>query len=67
MTRDTAETHLRRLGVNPITVERLKGYADIDEMTLTDLVRFILSDYMPGYLATTAEDDDNVVRMPERD
>ena len=65
MTRDTAETHLRRLGVNPITVARLKGYADIDETTLADLVRFILSDYVPEYLATSDENGGNVVRLPE--
>jgi len=63
--RDTAATHLRRMGVNPITVERLKGYAAADDMTLTELVRFILSDYAPGYLGEPS-DPSNVVSLADR-
>lgn len=57
MSRDTASTHLRRLGVNPITVARLEGYAQEDDLTLTELVQFILGDYMPPEPAN--EDDDH--------
>jgi hypothetical protein len=45
---DRASTHLRRLGVNPITVARLRGYAEEDGMTLAELVRYILGDYVPA-------------------
>jgi hypothetical protein len=44
---DRAATHLRRLGVNPATVARLRAYAEQDGMTLAEEVRFILNDYAP--------------------
>jgi hypothetical protein len=43
-----ASTHLRRLGVNPITVARLRGWAEADGVTLAELVRYILGDYRPA-------------------
>jgi hypothetical protein len=42
-----AATHLSRLGVNPVTVAHLQEYAEADELSLRDLVCFILSDYAP--------------------
>lgn len=49
MTREDerAATHLSRLGVNPVVVQRLAGWAEKDGETLRDLVRYILSDYAP--------------------
>jgi hypothetical protein len=44
----TAATHLSRLGVNPITVARLTEFAEADEITLRELVRYVLSDYRPA-------------------
>ena len=44
---DTAKTHLSRLGVNPVTVMRLEGYADADGIPLRALVHYILGDYVP--------------------
>ena len=44
---ERTKTHLRRLGLNPITVARLEGYADEDGMLLSEFVRFVLSDYAP--------------------
>ena len=44
---ERTKTHLSRLGVNPATVARLQQFADEDEMTLGELVRFVLSDYAP--------------------
>jgi hypothetical protein len=35
------------LDVNPITILRLRGYAEEADMTLAELVRFILGDYTP--------------------
>ena len=35
------------LDVNPITILRLRGYAEEANMTLAELVRFILGDYTP--------------------
>jgi len=63
MNRDTAATHLGRLGVNPIVVARLEGYAEAYGVTPTELVRFILSDYVPGDLGEPSHPD-NVVRLP---
>lgn len=45
---DRASTHLRRLGVNPITVARLRGFAEDAGMTLAELVSYILGDYRPA-------------------
>lgn len=45
---DRTATHLSRLGVNPVVIARLRGWAEADDMTLRDLVRFILSDYLPA-------------------
>ncbi len=47
-TDDATTTHLRRIGVNPITVARLREYAEADALTLAELVRYILSDYRPA-------------------
>ena len=42
-----AATHLSRLGVNPVSIQRLIGYAEADGITLRELVRFVLTDYAP--------------------
>lgn len=44
---DKAATHLRRLGVNPATVARLRQYAETDDMSLRDFACFVLRDYAP--------------------
>ena len=44
---DATKTHLARLGLNPVTVARLEGYAEGDGMSLAELVRYVLSDYAP--------------------
>lgn len=41
-------THLGRLGLNPVTVARLREYAERDGQSLRELVRYILSDYAPA-------------------
>jgi hypothetical protein len=45
---DRTSTHLRRVGVNPVTVARLRGFAESEAMSLAELVIYILSDYRPA-------------------
>lgn len=45
---DRTSTHLRRMGVNPTVVARLRGYAEYDGIGLSEYVRYILSDYSPS-------------------
>lgn len=55
----TAATHLSRLGVNPVTVARLREYADEDGMTLREFVAYVLSSYEPPYERPADEADDD--------
>jgi hypothetical protein len=51
-----AATYLSRLGVNPATTQRLVGYAESDEITLRELVAYVLSNYAPPDDVRDSED-----------
>lgn len=44
---ERASTHLRRLGINPITVARLREFAEMDGVSLREQVRYVLGEYSP--------------------
>jgi len=59
VTRDdaTANTHLSRLGVNPVVRARLTAFAEDDGVTLREMVRYILGDYRPATYYDPPSDD----------
>lgn len=46
---ERAATHLMRLGVNPVVIQRLAAWAELDGESLRETVRYILSSYEPPH------------------
>jgi hypothetical protein len=46
---EKAATHLSRLGVNPVVIQRLAAWAELDGESLRETVRYILSAYEPPH------------------
>ena len=44
----TTADHLRKLGLGDARIEILQGYANAENLTLRQLVRYVLRDYAPA-------------------
>lgn len=51
-----AATHLTRLGVNPVVVNRMQEWAREDGMSLREFAAYVLSDYTPAIIDGSDEE-----------